>query len=104
MAAREYRDRLAQLRDRIEELEAAGDLEQAAEAGAERDWLVAELGATTGLGGRPRAFPNGEERARIAVGKAIRRAILRIGAADGLIGDHLRRTVHTGVRCCYWPG
>jgi hypothetical protein len=38
------------------------------------------------------------------VGKAIRRALARITEADGVIGEHLRQTVHTGVRCSYWPG
>jgi hypothetical protein len=38
------------------------------------------------------------------VGKAIRRALTRITAADAVIGEHLHQTVHTGVRCSYWPG
>jgi hypothetical protein len=38
------------------------------------------------------------------VGKAIRRAIVRATEADAIIGEHLRQTVHTGVRCSYWPG
>jgi hypothetical protein len=56
------------------------------------------------LGGRTRAFPDQPERARVAVGKAIRRALARITEADAVIGEHLRQTVHTGVRCSYWPG
>jgi len=39
----------------------------------------------------------------VAVGKAIRRALVRITEADPVIGDHLGQTVRTGVRCCYWP-
>ncbi len=46
----------------------------------------------------------GPERARVAVGKAIRRALARITDADAVIGEHLRQTVHTGARCSYWPG
>ena len=23
---------------------------------------------------------------------------------QAVIGEHLRQTVHTGVRCSYWPG
>ena len=53
---------------------------------------------------RNRAFPDQPERARVAVGKAIRRALARITEADAVIGEHLRQTVHTGVRCSYWPG
>ncbi|MEU9382656.1 hypothetical protein AB0D38_17490, partial [Streptomyces sp. NPDC048279] len=47
--------------------------------------------------------PRSDERARIAVGKAIRRALQRITDADPLIGEHLGHTVHTGSRCSYWP-
>jgi len=73
-------------------------------ARAERDWLVAQLSSAAGFGGRTRAFPDQPERARVAVGKAIRRALARIAEADAVIGEHLRQTVHTGVRCSYWPG
>jgi hypothetical protein len=47
--------------------------------------------------------PDQTERARVAVGKAIRRALGRVTEADAAIGEHLRQTVHTGVRCSYWP-
>jgi hypothetical protein len=57
----------------------------------------------TGLGGRPRTFSGGEERVRTAVGKAIRRATERIAIADPVIGEELRATVRTGVRCSYNP-
>ena len=51
-----------------------------------------------------RAFPDQPERARVAVGKAIRRALARIAESNAVIGEHLRQTVHTGARCSYWPG
>jgi hypothetical protein len=72
-------------------------------ARTERDWLTSQLASAAGFGGRTRSFPDQGERARVAVGKAIRRALARIDQADALIGDHLRQTVHTGVRCSYWP-
>ena len=50
------------------------------------------------------SFPDQGERARVAVGKAIRRALARITETDPILGEHLRQTVHTGVRCSYWPG
>jgi hypothetical protein len=106
-AIREYRTRLDHLGDELEELDAAGESDRAARAArarAERDWLVAELASTAGLGGRPRAFSDQGERARVAAGKAIRRALARIIEADPVIGEHLRQAVHTGARCSYWPG
>ncbi|MEV4356118.1 hypothetical protein [Nonomuraea sp. NPDC049625] len=98
-----YRQRLGQLEAEIDELESMNDLERAAGLRLEREWLVAELTAATGIGGRARPFTGSEERARIAVGKAIRRALARISAVDQAIGEELRATVQTGLRCCYQP-
>jgi len=99
-AIAEYRSRLKRLDTEIDELEP----DRARQVRAERDWLVAQLSSAAGFGGRTRAFPDQPERARVAVGKAIRRALARITEADAVIGEHLRQTVHTGVRCSYWPG
>jgi hypothetical protein len=100
----DYRNRLDRLDAEIDQLESGGDPVRAASARTERDWLTAQLASAAGLGGRTRSFPDQGERARVAVGKAIRRALGRITEADGFIGEHLRETVHTGVRCSYWPG
>src|SRR5205823_4019800 len=90
-AIAEYRSRLKRLDTEIGELEP----DRARQARAERDWLVAQLSSAAGFGGRTRAFPDQPERARVAVGKAIRRALARITEADAVIGEHLRQTVHT---------
>jgi hypothetical protein len=103
-AIAEYRHRLKRLEAEIDQPESGSDTGRAARARAERDWLVAQLAAAAGFGGRTRTFPDQGERARVAVGKAIRRAIVRITQANPVIGEHLRQTVHTGVRCSYWPG
>jgi hypothetical protein len=101
-AIERYRQRLSKLTADAEQLESCNEYERAAKARAEREWIVAELSAGTGFGGRTRRFPDNAERARVAVGKAIRRAITRIRDADLLVGEHLRRSVHTGIRCSYW--
>ncbi len=96
-AISEYRSRLRQLEE--------GPGQAAPEQDrTEREWLLAQLAGAAGLGGRTRAFPDDGERARVAVGKAIRRALGRIAAADAVIGEHLSQSVHTGARCSYWPG
>jgi hypothetical protein len=111
-AVQQYRQRLSQLEDEIDAAESdgtegrsarAGDSGAIARARAERDWLRAELNANAGLGGRNRVFADGRERARLAVGRAIRRAIGNIDVADPVIGVHLRAAVHTGVHCWYRP-
>ncbi len=103
-AVRQYRARLCDLADEIGEAEVPGDGERVAALRAETDWLLHELGTSTGLGGRPRHFADSSERARIAVGKAIRRALARVVAADAVVGEELRACVETGARCCYRPG
>jgi hypothetical protein len=102
-AISEYRNRLRRLDTELDQWHGRDDTDQVARARAEREWLVAQLASATGLSGRTRAFPDESERARVAVGKAIRRAIARITEADAAIGEHLRQTVHTGTRCSYWP-
>jgi hypothetical protein len=96
-----YRDRLRRLEAQLDELAPGSDADRS--AAAEREWLIGQLASAAGLGGRPRSFPDDSERARVAVGKAIRRALTRITAADAVIGEHLRRSVRTGTRCSYWP-
>lgn len=99
----QYRERLARLSADLDELESGGEDARAARLRAERDWVITELAAATGLAGRTRRFPDEAERARIAVGKAIRRTLARIHAADPVIGAHLRDTVRTGMLCSYQP-
>lgn len=102
-AIAEYRDRLARLDTEIARLVTDGAEQQAAPAQAERGWLAAQLTSAAGLSGRTRTFAGDAERARVAAGKAIRRALGRITAADPVIGEHLQQTVRTGTRCSYWP-
>jgi hypothetical protein len=103
-AIAEYRGRIVRLDAEIEDLDSAGTHDQVARALAEREWLASQLTRAVGLAGRTRSFPDDAERARVAVGKAIRRALARISEADPVIGEHLRQAVHTGTRCSYWPG
>jgi hypothetical protein len=98
-----YRRRLVQLHEQIDELTADGKHEAAVVMHTEREWILRELRAGTTSSGRPRAFSDNRERARIAVGRAIRRAIAHIEDANPLVGAHLRDSVHTGVHCWYRP-
>jgi hypothetical protein len=101
VAIQRYRHRLSQLRAELDGLVRASPPERAARARAEHDWLASELSSVTGE--RVRRFSDSTERARIAVGKAIRRAVNRIEDTDAPIGQHLRIGIHTGVRCSYRP-
>ncbi|MEV6924286.1 hypothetical protein AB0M46_07220 [Dactylosporangium sp. NPDC051485] len=99
-AMRRYRGRVAELR---REIEATSDRRRAAAAERETEALLAELAGSVGIGGRSRRFADNAERARVAVGKAIRRAIAKVEESDPRLGRHLRETVHTGRQCSYRP-
>jgi len=103
VAISEYRSRLRSLDDELDRQPDGSESAGAASARAEREWLAGQLANAAGLRGRPRSFPADKERARIAVGKAVRRAMARIAEADPVIGDHVRQCVRTGTRCSYWP-
>ena len=98
-----YRRRVKVLHAEISDLESRQEAKGTTRIRAERDWLEQELSRSTKLGSESRLFDDDGERARIAVGKAIRRAVVHITNVDRLIGDHLSRTIHTGLRCSYWP-
>jgi hypothetical protein len=102
-AKRAYRRRLAEIEDDIDEARAAGDGERAAQADAERDFLMQELSRAVGLGGRDRRAASASERARVGVTRAVRHAITRIGEHHRELGEHLGRTIRTGTYCAYVP-
>jgi hypothetical protein len=98
-----YARRARELTADLAEAEAANDLHRAERIRVELDALVDELEAATGINGRPRHFADDHERARVAVQKAIKRAIAAVEDADAALADMLRRTISTGVTCCYTP-
>ena len=102
-ARAEYRARLIELEGDITEAENANDPERASRARRERDFLVSELRAAVGLGGRPRRAGDPAERARKAVTGRVRESIAQIAAAHPALGRHLRRAVRTGSVCAYDP-
>jgi tetratricopeptide (TPR) repeat protein len=98
-----YRRRLAEIEDDIEQARAIGDAERAAQADAERDFLVRELARAFGLGGRDRRAASASERARAGVTRAVRQAMTRIAEHHPQLGQHLSRTIRTGTYCAYVP-
>jgi class 3 adenylate cyclase/tetratricopeptide (TPR) repeat protein len=102
-ARREFKQRLDDLDDELGEAEAGHDLGRVERIKAERDALIGELTAATGLGGRARTLGDPAERARKAVTARIRDTIDRIAAAHPDLGRHLAASVSTGTFCCYRP-
>jgi hypothetical protein len=95
---------LAAYRARLDEidadLDAGGDTERLE---TEREALLGELRAAAGLGRRARVSGGSDERARVAVRKAITAAVERIRGVDASLGRLLDATVTTGTVCCYEP-
>lgn len=102
-AAQAYRRRLADIDDDLADARQTGDIERAAQADAEREYLIRELARAVGLGGRHRRAGSASERARSAVTRAVRQALARIREHHSPLGEHLDRTVRTGTRCAYEP-
>ena len=98
-----YRRRLAEIEEDLEEANAAADVGRAAQADAEREFLVRELSRAVGLSGRDRRAGSASERARAAVTRALRQAIARIEEHHPEAGNHLQRAVRTGTYCAYLP-
>ena len=98
-----YRRRLEDLRDELDEANYNHDVGRAARAQEEMGFLMAELSAAVGLGGRDRKAASDAERARQSVTRAIKGAIERLGEAHAALGDHLRSAVRTGIFSSYVP-
>lgn len=102
-AKAQYRRRLEDLREELEQAQAWSDPERAARAQEEMDLIASELSAAVGLGGRDRPLSSGAERARLRVTRAIHTAIRRMGEQDEELGYELGATVRTGSFCAYEP-
>jgi len=103
MARSEYKQRLADLEEEIDDADRLSDDARFARLHAERDALVARLAAAYGLGGRPRTTGDPAERARSAVTQRVRDAIARLGHDHPELGVHLAHSVKTGTFCSYVP-
>jgi len=102
-AKQAYRRRLDEIEEDLEEARTMGDSERAAQADAEREFLVHELARAVGLGGRDRLAGSVSERARASVTKAVREAMARIREHNAPLGEHLDRAIRTGTYCAYLP-
>ncbi|HEX2671459.1 MAG TPA: hypothetical protein VHM25_11335, partial [Polyangiaceae bacterium] len=97
-----YRLRRTELRQIEQDAAGAGDMTAAHAARAEREAIEDALKTALGLGGRARASGSAE-RARSAVGKALKRALQTVVDVCAEAGAHLTRGVRTGTFCVYDP-
>lgn len=102
-AQQAYRGRVENLRDDLAEAERWNDTARAEQLREELEFIASQLAEGLGLGGRQRRSGSTAERARAAVTRAIRRSLSRLAEAHPTLGQHLERTIRTGVYCCYDP-
>jgi len=98
-----YRRRVEELDVAIERALDRHDDTRAQRLDAERDALIAELRAATGLGGRSRRLGDDIERSRKTVTARIRHTLARLDQRHPALAEHLRASLTTGTACRYQP-
>ncbi len=102
-ARRQYRARIVELRENLDQAEEWNDTARSERLRAELEAIESELARALGLGGRDRRRGSASERARVNVQRRIRDAIRRIEAFHPALAKHLTRSVRTGTYCSYEP-
>jgi hypothetical protein len=98
-----YRARLRDIDSDLAEADSWADEGRLARLGLEREALLDQVAAAAGLSGRHRRFSSADERARVAVRKAIAATLTRIEHQDPALARLLRDSVRTGASCRYDP-
>lgn len=96
-----YRRRLTEVDQEIDEATSMNDLGRLESAQNDRDYLVAELTASFGLGGHARRVNSSTERARTSVARCLRYALDSLAREQAELAAHLRAALHTGTYCSY---
>ncbi len=102
-ALQEYKQRLRDVQEELEEARKFHDRGRVEKLEEENAFLMQELRSTFGLGGRSRRSATAAERARVNVTRAIKTAITRLSQQHPALGQHLAHTVKTGISCSYTP-
>jgi hypothetical protein len=99
----EYKRRLDDLRQELNEAEKFDDRDRGVKAQNEIHAIAQHLASAVGLGGRDRKASSEAERARSAVTKRAKKAIQRINEAIPSLGHHLTARIKTGYFFSYNP-
>ena len=98
-----FKSRLDDLAREIDDADTAGSPDQAQALRSERDALIRELAAATGLRGRDRRLGDETERARKTVSARVRDALSKIERVHPELAMHLRAALRMGTVCSYTP-
>jgi CheY-like chemotaxis protein len=102
-AKADYKRRLEELREELEDARECNDLGRASRTQNEMEMLTQELLHAVGFGGRDRRAGDISERARVNVKRAIDAALQRISSHHPALGDYLSGAINTGTYCSYTP-
>ena len=102
-AKADYKRRIAELREQLEEARERGQLELVDRLEDEIEAVGRELSRAVGLGGRDRRAASAAERARINITRAIKVAIERIAEHNPALAALLTSSIRTGTFCTYTP-
>src|SRR5262249_53003085 len=102
-AKREYRRRLQDLDELLQEQRERGNHERADQIESEINFYKREIQRAVGVGGRHRRTGSNAERARLSVTSAIKTALEKISEPDGELGNLVGRSIRTGSFCSYVP-
>jgi hypothetical protein len=102
-ARAQYQARLIELRESLDEAERLNDLGRIEKLQTELAFLQSEISRAVGLRGRARRTAGPAERARVNVTRALKGVLTKLDAMDAELGEHLRRTIRTGMFCSYDP-
>jgi hypothetical protein len=102
-ARQQYRARVEELEEELEEAQRFNDRGREERAREELDALAGELARGVGLGGRERRAGSSAERARVNVQRRLRDVMRRVAEQHPALGAHLEASVRTGLFCVYAP-
>jgi hypothetical protein len=102
-AKKQYRDRLSDIEDELAEADDNEDVMRSKQLEKEKNALIKQLTAATGIGGRDRKAGSAVEKARVAVSKNILRAVKNIREYDPELAHFLDNSIKTGITCKYSP-
>jgi predicted ATPase len=100
-ATEDYRRRLADLQEELEDVRGRDDYERGVQIEDEIDFIKREISRAVGLGGRSRRAGAAAERARLNVTRAIRGAIQKIRERHAPLAELLESRIRTGLFCQY---
>jgi hypothetical protein len=102
-AKAQYKHRLNDLRQELNQAERFNDPQRKTEIQNEIQTIAAHFASAVGLGGKDRMTSSDAERARSAVTKCIKKTVQKIGEAIPSLGYHLAARINTGYFCSYNP-